>query len=75
MHMRVASLADLRGLALYQQFIVLMMGIYAVFMVGVTAVFAMNGEAIAAVTLVTGVVIGAAAVTVVPAKLGPGREE
>jgi hypothetical protein len=69
MEMRLASVADIRGLALYQQFIVVMMVAYALLMLGVTAQFAVNGEAIAAGTLVVAVAVGSAALTVVPAKL------
>jgi len=69
MHERVASLDDIRGLALYQQFIVLMMVSYAVLMVGVTALFATSGEAIAVATLLIALGVGVAAVTVVPDRL------
>lgn len=73
MHEAVASLTELRGLALYQQFIVLMMLAYGVLMVGVGAMFAAGGNVFAVVALGVGVGVGVAAVTVVPDRLASGE--
>ena len=59
-------------MALYRKFIVGMMLAFAVWMGAVTALFALNGAAIAALTLVTALAVGTAALTVVPARLGSG---
>lgn len=66
----VLSWQEFRAMALYRKFIVGMMLAFAAWMGAVTALFAANGETIAAATLVVALVIGGAAVTVVPAKLG-----
>lgn len=70
MNATVVSAQELRAMPLYRKFIVLMMLSYAALMAGVTVLFAANGEIAAVGTALVGLVVGVAAVTVVPAKLG-----
>ena len=67
----VVSLADIRKLALYQQFIVALLLGYAVLMAGVTVLFATSGDVAALVTGIVSLGIGAAALTIVPAVFSP----
>jgi hypothetical protein len=70
MHTAVISWQEFASLALYRKFIVGMMLAFALWMLALTALFVANGTPIAALTLVAGLGIGTAAVTVVPARLG-----
>ncbi|MEF8785470.1 MAG: hypothetical protein V5A45_06015 [Haloarculaceae archaeon] len=70
MHRSVLTWQEFRGMALYRQFIVVMMLAFAVWMAAVTALFVANGEVMAVVTLAVGFIVGSAALTVVPATLG-----
>lgn len=66
----VISWREFAALALYRQFFIGLLVAYALGMGAVSVLFALNGQPVAAVTLVVGIVVGGAAVTVVPAKLG-----
>jgi hypothetical protein len=70
MYRSVISWQEFRAMALYRKFIVGMMLAFALWMLVLTALFIANGAAIAALTLVAGVAIGGAALTVVPSRLG-----
>lgn len=67
----VLSWRQFRGMAIHQQFIVLLMLGYAALMGVVTIAFASSGEVIAVGTLTVGVAVAVAALTVVPARFGP----
>ena len=70
MHTAVISWQEFRAMALYRKFIVGMMLAFALWMLVLTALFFANGTPIGALTLVVGLAIGGAALTVVPSKLG-----
>jgi hypothetical protein len=70
MQTAVISWQEFSSMALYRKFIVGMMLAFALWMLALTGLFVANGTPIAAVTLLVGLAIGGAAVTIVPMKLG-----
>jgi len=64
----VVSVEEFMSMALYRQFIVGMMGLYALGMTVLTVLFAVNGNVAAVVTLVVAAVVWVVALSVVPAR-------
>jgi hypothetical protein len=66
----VVSVEEFLSMALYRQFIVGMMALYALAMTVLTVIFAVNGNVAAVLTLAVALVVWVVALSIVPARFG-----
>lgn len=66
----VVSVEEFASMALYRQFIVGIIALYALGMTGLTVNFAMNGNIAAVLTLVVAAAVWVVALSVVPKRFG-----